>query len=128
MKTRVNSYPFQIHQIPMERFEFDENGDFVVEFDDISKKRVSVRFPGGGLSLKITLEDCFDFSILEVNGEFPRRILVVENSPWVKELITIYRSRNPYDRLIEHIEHVILPLGDNIVEVATWSYTVEYVK
>lgn len=128
MQTRVNSYSFQIHQTPMEYFEFDENGDFIVEFDDISNKRVRARFPGGGLSLKITLEDCFDFSMLEVNGKFPRQILVVENSPWAEELITKYISRNPYDKLIERIEHIIIPLGDNIVEVATWSYTVEYVK
>ncbi len=128
MRTKVAPYSVQIHQTPVECFEFDKNGDFIVEFDDTSNRRVRVRFPGGGLSLRITLEDCFDFSMLEVNGEFPRRILVVENSPWAEELIARYRARNPYDKLIDHIEHVIIPLGDNIVEVVTWSYVVEYVK
>jgi hypothetical protein len=125
MKLRVATYDFEVHTTPLEKFSFTEAGDFLVEFDDVKEKRVRVKFEGGGVALRITLTDCFDPGMLKVNGRFPRRLLEVVDSPWIRELAENFRQSNPYDDLMTRVCHFILPLGDNVVEVAAWKYEIE---
>lgn len=125
MRVRVATYDFEIHTTPLETFSFTEDGDFLIAFDDVDEKRVRIKFTGGGAALRITLIDCFDLAMLEVNGQFPRRLLEVVNSPWIRELATNFHQSNPYDNLMARVHHFILPLGDNVVEAAAWEYEIE---
>jgi len=128
MRTQVATYEFEVHTTPLEKFNFTEAGDFVIEFDNAEERRLQLIFKGGGVALRITLIDCFDLEKLKVNSQFPRHLLEIIDSPWIHELTTNFHKSNPYDNLMEQVHHFVLPLGDNVVEVAAWEYEIRRIR
>ena len=120
MEVKASSTEFEIDEVPLEKMYFGKEDEFIVEFDDVTEKRISLEF-GSHQAIKITTIDCFDVNSLLINGRLERRVLEVIDSEWVKELKKELWSHDHTATFMDKAHHYVLPLGDNIVEIIAWG-------
>jgi hypothetical protein len=126
MKVQIANKDITIHNVPLEGFKC-ESHSISIEFDDENEKRWRIEF-SPIQAIKITTDDCFDYLSNTADGYIiSRQLCEVIDSDWIKELDFNLKEHDSVADFLNKSHHYILPLGDNVVEVVAWSYTLEEV-
>ena len=122
--TVVEGIP-RLHTVANPEIKVSPSNELIVEADDRNERRFRLVFsPFQGI--KIITIDCY--KVPEALAPLSGHVMEISNSEWMDELRRVLSRKDETATFMDKARHFMVPLGDAVLEVVAWRFSVSYLE